>query len=230
MRQLLGVTGYWRRYIYGYSSIVHPLNKLLQKSVPFVWTEECENAFKKLKTALTTAPILQFPDLNKEFTLVTDASTAAIGYHLTQLGQDGRPRVISFSGRGLRPNETRFAASEIELLAVMQGIRHFYNYLANNKFTVISDHVSLKYITSLRADNGRLGRWAMYLMNYNFEIKHAPGTSGVISVADGLSRREYDPEPEEDIEEEFQDKLLSLGALAEENEVKNERVPKTLLV
>ena len=70
----------------------------------------------------------------------------------------------------------------------------------------------------------------MYLMNYNFELKHAAGTSGVISVADGLSRREYDPEPEKDIEEEFQDKLLALGALAEENEVKPKRVPKTLLV
>ena len=149
---------------------------------------------------------------------------------MTQLGQDGRPHVILFAGRSIRPNETRFFASEIELLAVMSGIRHFHTYLAHNKFTEISDHVSSKYITSLRAEYGRLGRWAMYLMNYNFEIKHAPGTSVVISVADGLSRREYDPEPERDIEEEFQDKLLALGALADGNEVKPQRVPKTLLV
>ena len=204
----MGCCNYWRRFIQNFASIVNPLNNLLKKSVPFVWTDECEIAFNKMKTALTTAPILQFPDLNKEFTLVTDASTTAIGYYLTQLGQDGRPHVISFAGRSLRPNETRFFASEIELLAVMSGIRHFHSYLAHNKFTVISDHVSLKYITSLRAEYGRLGRSAMYLMNYNFEIKHAPGTSGVISFADGLSRREYDPEPERDIEEEFQDKLF----------------------
>ena len=194
VRQILGLCGYWRRYIEGYARIVHPLNKLLQKSVPFVWSDECENAFNKLKTALTTAPILRFPDLNKEFTLVTDASTTAIGYYLTQLGHDGRPRVISYAGSGLMSYEIRFAASEVELLAIMQGIRHFHTYLANNKITVISDHVSSKYITSLRAEYGRLGRWAMYLMNYNFEIMQAPGASGVIRVADGLSRREYSPE------------------------------------
>ena len=75
-----------------------------------------------MKTALTTAPILQFPELNKEFTLVTDASTTAIGYYLTQLGQDGRPRAISFAGRGLRPNETRFGASvRSNFLAIMSG-------------------------------------------------------------------------------------------------------------
>ena len=112
----------------------------------------------------------------------------------------------------------------------MQRIRHFHTYLAHHKFTVISDHVSLKYITSLRAEYDRLGRWARYLMNYDFEIKHAPGTSGVISVSDGLSRRVYEPEQEKDIEKEFQDKLLTLGALAEENEIEPERVPETLLV
>ena len=126
--------------------------------------------------------------------------------------------------------ERRYPVSQIELLAIIQGIRQFHNFLANNKFTVISDHVSLKYITSLRAEYGRLGRWAMYLMTYNFEIKHAPGTSGIISVADALSRREYDQEPQRDIEEEFQDKLLALGALAEENENKSKRPHKTLLV
>ena len=80
---------------------------------------------------------------------------------------------------------------------------------------MILDHVSLKYINLLRAKYGRLGRWPMNLMNYNFEIKHAPGTSGVISMANELSGRKYDPESEKDIEEEFQDKLLALEALAE---------------
>ena len=121
VRSFIGVCTYWKRYIKDFAKIINPLNKLLRKSVPFVWTDECEIAFNSMKTKLTTAPILQFPDLNKEFTLVTDASTTAIGYYLTQLGQDSRPRVVSFGGRGLRPNETQFGATEIELSRYYAG-------------------------------------------------------------------------------------------------------------
>ena len=144
MRQFLGVTGYWRRYIQGYANTVHLLTQLLKKSVPFIWSDECGIAFNKLKTALTTAPILLIPVLNGDFTLVTDASTTAIGYYLTQLGHDGHPRAIGFGGRGLRASEERYGASELELLAIIESIRHYHTYLANNKFTVISDHVFLE--------------------------------------------------------------------------------------
>ena len=100
--------------------------------------------------------------------------------------------------------------------------------LANRPFKIICDHVSLKYISTLRVETGRAGRWALYLMNYNFTITHLAGNKNVVS--DALSRREYPPEPPKDIETEFEDSLMALGELATEDINVRERPNKTLLV
>ena len=74
VRSLLGLTNYYKKFIEGYSKICSPLNNLLKKGKPFVWSQECEEALNTLKHALTSAPILAFPDMNKSFVLTCDAS------------------------------------------------------------------------------------------------------------------------------------------------------------
>jgi hypothetical protein len=64
----------------GYAKIATPLNRLLTTDISFKWTSDCENAFKTLKQALITAPVLGYPNLNKPFILACDASSSAIGY------------------------------------------------------------------------------------------------------------------------------------------------------
>jgi hypothetical protein len=80
VRSFLGLSGYYRKYVKGYAKIATPLNRLLTTDISFKWTSDCENAFKTLKQALITAPVLGYPNLNKPFILACDASSSAIGY------------------------------------------------------------------------------------------------------------------------------------------------------
>ena len=161
----------------GYAEIANPLYKLLKKDQKFEWNDECEESFVKLKTALTTAPVLIFPELDKEFTLTTDGSMKSIAYFLNQKDEKGFAHPIAFGGRALRGPETRYTVSEIEMLAIMEGVKFFSVYLANKKFVIETDHISLKYIRTLGDATGRLGRWGVYLMGYDFQVVHKPGTA-----------------------------------------------------
>ena len=74
VKQFLGLTGYYRKFVPQYSQISLPLTKLLGKNTPFVWDSSCQASFELLKTALITPPILSFPNFHEPFHLYTDAS------------------------------------------------------------------------------------------------------------------------------------------------------------
>lgn len=230
VRGFLGMAGYYRKFIKDFAKIAHPIHQLLKKSEPFVWSDACEDSFNKLKLSLTTAPVLIFPDLNKDFVVVTDASKTSLGFYLTQEGPDGKQHPVSYSGRAVRAHEKTYTTTELELLAIMSALKHYHNYIANRFFTVVTDHVSLKYISSLKLETGRIARWALYLMNYNFKIVHMSGAKNV--VADALSRREYSPcpQPERTIEEDFEHNLMALGELVEDCDKPKIKRHKSLLV
>ena len=215
LRQLLGLTNYYRRYCRGYSHIIQPLLKLLRKNTPFVWDEECQAAFKRLIEAMTTAPILRLPVMGQKFYLLTDASTKAIGYILAQKNEDNILTPVGYGGRSIRRGgEQNYTVTELELLAILEGIRRFSSFLSNVEFEVISDHVALSYIESLKAHHGRLGRWAVFLQGYNFKVTHIAGHKHL--GPDLLSRREYPEESKDDADTEFENMLLNLNeALAE---------------
>ena len=91
------MTGYYRKFVKGYAKIATPLNKLLTKDMPFKWT--CDKAFNTLKHALMSTPILGYPDFNKLFILACDASGSAIGYIVSQIGEDNKEQAIGYGGR-----------------------------------------------------------------------------------------------------------------------------------
>jgi transposase InsO family protein len=190
VRQFLGLCQYYRRYIQGHSHIAAPLNKLLRKDEPFNWTTECADSFQELKTALTTAPVLAYPDFSKDFILYTDASGHAIVYILGQRDSEGRERVISYAGRGLKDCETRYPITELECLALVEGVKYFHVYLANRHFEAVTDHKALKNIQSLKNPSGRLARWAICLQGYDFTTVFKAGVSH--KNADAVSRRPYE--------------------------------------
>ena len=128
VRSFLGLANYYRRFIRDFAKIAAPLYALLKKDVKFLWTEQCQQAFEELRHRLVTHPIIGFPDMNRRFILTTDASSTGLGYILSQKVDD-KEVVISYGGRALRDAETRYSASEREMLAVKEGIKAFCPYL-----------------------------------------------------------------------------------------------------
>ena len=201
LKGFLGLCNYYRRFVKDFSKICIPLNRLLTKDqhkkfAEGDWTQECQNAFDKLKIALTTAPVLAYPDMNKPFVLSTDASGYAIGYVLGQLDASGKEHVIAYGGRALRPDERKWCVTELECLAVVQGIETYKHYLSQHKFKVYTDHKALQWLENIKNPTGRLGRWAMKLQASNFEIVHRSGNRN--QNADFLSRLSYDEVKAED--------------------------------
>ncbi|GFT72303.1 retrovirus-related Pol polyprotein from transposon 17.6 [Trichonephila clavipes] len=95
LRSFLGLCTYYREFVKNFSTIARPLHKLTEAKQKFIWTFDCNNAFNKLKDALTSAPILAYPEIGKQFILDTDASHKSIGAILSQ-DIDGQERVIAY--------------------------------------------------------------------------------------------------------------------------------------
>ena len=192
VRVFLGLTGYYRRFIEDYSRIAAPLTDLTKKSLPdkVNWTEDCENAFYRLKLALVQTPILRNPDFDKEFILQTDASDRGAGAVLSQTDTDGRDRPIAFFSRKFLPREERYSTVEKECLAIKLGVEAFKVYLIGKKFTIQTDHRSLIWLNKLKEKNNRLARWSLTLQQYNFTVVHRAGSQN--GNADALSRAATD--------------------------------------
>ena len=110
---------YYRRFVKDFSIKTANLRKLLQRDAKFVWKSVHQQEFDFLKNALTSAPILAFPNMQKEFILTTDACTSGIAFILSQLDDQGREHVICYGGRGLRKSEINWSISELECLATV---------------------------------------------------------------------------------------------------------------
>ena len=189
VRSFLGIANYYRRFIDKYSTISAPLTALLRKDAEFKWTEECSEAFEKLKIILTSPPVLVFPDLNKDFVVTTDASNKAIGYILSQSDDEGKEHPICYGGRSLRGAEYNYGIPQLECLAAVEAVSAFHPYLANRPFKLITDHQALKYMVNFKHKNARLCRWALALQGYTYTIEYKKGAAN--TNADGLSRRPY---------------------------------------
>lgn len=192
IRRFLGMASWYRRFIPDFATIAQPLSLLTKKKQPWVWDTAQHNAFDTLKTKLTTAPTLLCPDFSLPFTLQTDASSVGLGAVLTQV-ITGEEHVIAYAGRSLTRPERNYTVTEQECLAVLWSIRKFRGYLEGYKFTVITDHSSLRWLHKIQTPSGRLARWSLELMSYDLEIIHRKGA--LHHVPDALSRI-----PEEDVD------------------------------
>lgn len=185
VRSVLGMVSFYRRFIPHLSTIISPLTALTKKHVKFKWTPECEKAFQEVKNALVSAPILDRPNFEVPFVLQCDASSYGLGCVLTQ-EVNGREHVICYLSRSLTKNELKFSVTEKELLAVLWACEKLRCYIEGTKFTVVTDHHSLIWLNNLKNPQGRLGRWALKLQQYDMEIVHRPGKHHL--VPDCLSR------------------------------------------
>jgi len=186
LRGAIGLFTYYRKFVPEFAKLARPLHELSKKNVKFEWEEKQEKAFEILKKKLTESPILGNPDFTKPFELTTDASKEGLGVILSQRDEKNQEKVIAYGSRSLKPSETNYAATELEMLAVYWGINYFVKYLMIKPFKVLTDHSALKALQNTIKPVGRRARWIMDLQQYNFEIQHRSGKSN--KNADALSR------------------------------------------
>jgi len=141
IRSFLGLAGYYRRFVEGFSSIAAPMTRLTQKGASFRWTEECEESFQKLKTALTTAPVLVLPTGSGSYTLYCDASRIGLG---AMLIQDGR--VIAYTSRQLKVHEKNYHVHALQLAAIVHALKILLHYLYGIPCVIYINHRSLQYL------------------------------------------------------------------------------------
>ncbi|KAJ1117862.1 hypothetical protein NDU88_006058 [Pleurodeles waltl] len=188
VRAFLGLTGYYRRFVQNYGTIVAPLTKLPSKKQPkkVIWTPECQKAFDTLKQAMCSTPVLLAPDYSKEFIVQTDASEEGIGAVLAQVNEEGQDQPVAFISRRLLPREKRWSAIEREAFAVVWSLKKLRPYLFGTHFCVQTDHRPLRWLRQMRGENPKLLRWSISLQGMDFTVEHRPGTAH--ANADGLSR------------------------------------------
>jgi hypothetical protein len=191
VRSLLGLLGFYRRYVPNFATLTAPISDLTKdsKSRTITWTPACEEALRQIKTVFSSAPVLQLPKLEESFVLQTDASATGIGAVLLQ-EHDGTLHPVTFASRKLLDRETRYSTIERECLAIVWSISKFAKFLWGAHFTLQTDHRPLTYLQTSRFKNSRIMRWSLSLQEYKFTVEPLPGTRNVI--ADLLSRAHCD--------------------------------------
>ena len=202
MRHLVGLLGYYRRYIPDFSRVAKPIYDLLKETLPQIkenvdrkqkgdrsstqvpsnrqiqWTDEHRQILNQLLDCLTEPPVMAYPDFNKPFVLHVDASQEGLGAVLYRK-QENRMRVIGYASWTLTPAEQRYHhhSGKLEFLALKWAItEHFRDYLFYaSHFTVYTDNNPLTFVMISAKLNATGYRWVTELANFNFDMKYRPG-------------------------------------------------------
>src|SRR6266498_1425159 len=132
LRVAVGLFSYYRKFVPQFAKIAKPMTELMTKRQEFKWNREAQEAFEKLKKLMIQAPILAYPNEEKEFILITDASGTGLGAVLSQKDEKRREVVVEYASRKLNKHEQKYpitAITEQECLAVKWTINYFHQYL-----------------------------------------------------------------------------------------------------
>jgi hypothetical protein len=178
----MGITGYYRRFIEGFSKIAYPITSLQKKGTNFNWSQKCQDNFNKLKELLKTTPILKVADPDKDFTVCVDVSKEGLGGVLTQDGL-----VICYESQKLKEHKRNYIIHDLEFAAVIHALKMWRHYIMGKKFLLLMDNSDVKYLFSQPYLNARQARCLAFLSEFDFEVRHIKGKEN--KVADALSRR-----------------------------------------
>jgi len=211
MKSFLGCCNVYRRFIKGFAKVSTPLTDMLKKDSGTEWgddlvpTESQRKAFETLKEALVTPPILALPKRGRPYMVDCDASAYAVGAVLLQQQDEKDEKswaTIGYYSKTLTKEQRNYSASERECYAVVWSTLTLRPYLEGSHFKVRTDHNALKWMLTLNDPSGRLMRWRLRLMEYDYEIVYRPGLKH--QVPDALSRL---PRPDSQPEDEVDDEL-----------------------
>ncbi|KAL0534101.1 hypothetical protein IC582_028382 [Cucumis melo] len=164
VRGFLGLTGYYRRFVQNYEAIAAPLTQLLKKG-GYKWSAEAEDAFERLKKAMSSLPVLALPDFSQPFEIETDASGYSVGAILIQA-----KRPIAYYSHTLALRDRARPVYERELMVVVLAVQRWRPYLLGGKFKVKTDQKSLKFLLEQRVIQTQYQNWIAKLLGYSFEV------------------------------------------------------------
>ena len=182
IRSFLGLAGYYRKFVEGFSKLAAPLTKLTRKEEKFVWSEACQQSFDELKRKLTSAPVLTLPSGQDGYTVYCDASRQGLGCVLMQ-----HENVIAYAFRQLKKHEQNYPTHDLELAVLVFALWIWRHYLYGVPCRIFTDHKSLQYLFTQKELNMRQRRWVELIKDYECTIKYHPGKANV--VIDALSRK-----------------------------------------
>ena len=194
LRSFLGLSNYCSKFIQNYSTLTAPLRELTTKNARYEWTSVHQQAFESIKRAIQKDCIMHFYNPEQQTQLTVDASPVGLGAILSNMDSQGNVHNVAYASRSLSIVEQKYSQTECEALAVVWACERFHLYLAGTRFTVITDNKALEIIYSAKSKPpARIERWALRLQQYDFQIKHRPGTG---NPADVLSRQPSEQSPE----------------------------------
>ena len=192
IKQFLGLTGYYRKFVPRFADISRPLTTLTKKDAKFEWTSACQQSFELLKEALCGEPVLKYADTSKPYTLYTDASKYGWAGVLTQ------PHIMTIDGKStttdhpaafvsglFRGSQLNWAALTKEVFAIYMSIKKLLFYLTDVQILLRSDHKPLEKFLLKNTLNSKVNNWAMELEAFNIQFDYIKGSSNIL--ADTLS-------------------------------------------
>jgi hypothetical protein len=192
VQAFIGFSNFYRRFIRDFSKIIAPMVHLTRKGVKFKWNTACQNAFNRLKTAFSEAPVLAPFDWEKEIILETDASDYVSAGVLSQYDDSGILRPVAYFSKKHSVTECNYEIYDKELLAIIRCFEEWRPELEGtaSPIKVITDHRNLEYFTTTKLLNRRQARWSEFLSRFKFVITYRPGKQG--AKPDALTRRSGD--------------------------------------
>nr|GFA15178.1 reverse transcriptase domain-containing protein [Tanacetum cinerariifolium] len=163
------------------------MTHLLEKNSPFIFSNDCIQAFRNLKEKSTEAPILIAPNWDQPYELMCDASDFVVGAVLGQrVEKHFRP--IHYASKTMTKAESNYTTTAKERLAVVYAFEKFCSYLIMNKGIVYTDHSALKYLFAKKDAKARLLCWILLLQEFYFKVIDTKGAKNY--AANHLSRLE----------------------------------------
>ena len=184
VKSFLGMAGYYKRFIEGFSKISLPLTRLTQKNAKFVWSKECQSSFEELKKKFISALMLTTPSSSEGFVVHSDTSRQGLGCVLMQHG-----KVVAYASRQLKPYEQNYLTHDLELAGVLFALKIWRHYLYVETSEIYTNYKSLKYLFSQKELNMRQRRCIELLKDYDCSILFHLSKANV--VADALSRKSH---------------------------------------
>ncbi|RVW26198.1 Retrovirus-related Pol polyprotein from transposon 17.6 [Vitis vinifera] len=186
VRGFLGRLQYISRFIARLTDICEPIFRLLRKSQPTVWDDQCQRAFERIREYLLSPPVLAPPTPGRPLLLYLSVSDVALGCMLAQLDDSGKDRAIYYLSKRMLDYETRYVTIERYCLALVWATRRLRHYMTEYSVHLISRLDPLRYLFDRPALVGRLMRWLVLLTEFDIHYVTQKSIRGSI-VADHLA-------------------------------------------